>query len=127
MVSQEVLIESLRLASRIDELHTQLGQVSRELEAANLKREWIKSVLDDACVQRNEYRDRVTQLEEVIEKGRFVSANAFSGSMKSVVDSINDAVDKFGAGKDDAAMLSLSRALAHSESVVDILSQGQES
>ena len=58
--------------------------------------------------------------------GRLVCTASFLDAAKSVVSELNTAIDKSGQANDDSVMLSLSRALAHAESVRDVLCHGGE-
>lgn len=135
MVSQEVLVESLRLAGRIDELHQQLAECRRDARAwevdyqakedelnefadtALAEKTRIQLALDDACAQRDEYRERLAA---------FTGDTSLVETARSVKAQLVKAMEQLGNGEDDDAMLSLSRALAHAESVVDVLNQGGE-
>ena len=117
MVSQEVLVESLRLAGRIDELHQELYVVREQLEAAHLKCGQLKIALDDACAQSDEYRKRLAV---------FVGDTSLVETARAVKAQIVNASEQLGEFESDDVMLSLSRALAHIDSVVDVLSHGGE-
>lgn len=147
MVDQKTLVAVVDLATRVDELHQQLAECRRDLQLWELKcrakedelsqlvdtasaeKAQIQVVLEDACAQRDDYQSRLAQYEDTAnDPGIFTGTAgvALCSAARSVCEQIGKAVEQLSNGEDDDAMLSLSRALAHAESVVDVLSQGGE-
>lgn len=147
MVDQKTLVAVVELATRVDELHQQLAECRRDARAweveyqakedelnefadtASAEKTRIQLALDDACTQRDEYKNRLARYEDMGGELEFFAGTAdvaLRSAARSVCEQIRKSVEQLSNGKDDDAMLSLSRALAHAESVVDVLNQGGE-
>ena len=147
MVDQKTLVAVVELATRVDELHQQLAECRRDARvweveyqakedelnefADTAAAEPVQSqlALEDACAQRDDDQSRLAQYEDTAADPGILTGSAgvaLRSAARSVCEQIRKSVEQLSNGEDDDAMLSLSRALAHAESVVDVLNQGGE-